>query len=417
MNIWILNHYATPATGSAGARHAILGHYLALSGHQVTVLAGDFMHAHYQACEIPAGRRWHDEWRRGVRFRFVRVRPFKSTAGRLRNMMSYAHNAPRATEGLGRPDVVIGSCVHLHAAAAAAELARRHRCQFVFEIRDVWPESLAEVGALSPWHPVYSYLKSIERRAFRRADGVLTVLPNLFEYCHERRVPRHRVCYAPNGVDPQFAVQCEAPPPESGPFVISFFGAHGRANGLRHVVDAARRVAAEPAGRDIRFQLVGAGPEKANLARRVSELGLGNVEMRDSVPRSELAALARKSHAFLFTLEPMQTLEKYGLSANKLFDYMAAARPVIFACRSSNNPVAEAQAGVSVRPADPVALSRAILDLRGENPARLRSMGRRGRAYVLARHNLANIAGRVEEFLYRLSRDNSTGRPRRLQAA
>ncbi len=399
MRIWIINHYAVPEVGAAGTRHAVLARFLAEAGQEVTVFASALPDGRHVTCKVPEGRRYTDLVEGRVRFRFVRTNPYCSLAGRFRSMLAFRHGVARSTDGLDPPDVVIGSCVHLHAADAGRRLARSLGVPFVFEVRDLWPDTLVDIGALSRLHPIYIYLKYIELRLYRDASAVITLLPGMASYLQGHGIPEGRIWYIPNGVDTDLFPE-PSPPPSGGPFTVSYFGAHGPANGLDTVVRAAALLKAR--GAPVRFRLVGDGNRKPALRDLAASLGLDNVAFLDPVPKRDLAPLAAESHAFVFHLTDMAVLRRYGISANKLFDYLLAARPVVFACASANNPVAEAGAGPSVPPEDPEALADAVASLVRTSEAERMAMGLRGRAWVREHHDLRRLAGRLAGHLANL---------------
>ncbi len=410
MNIWMLNHYATPERHGLSSRHAVLARHLQGRGHRVTVFASAIAHrANRPAATIPLpdGVLYKEELIESVRWRFVRTRPYSNTWQRLRNMHSFRTNVCRATAGLKRPDVIIGSCVHPYAVDAARRLAKRYRCKFVYEIRDIWPESLLDLGAITRWNPVYWDLRRIEKLAFRSADGVIVLFPGMQAYTDRHGVSRDRLCYLPNGIDPALYRSVQSPP-KSNPFVVSFLGTHGPANGLDTVVQVAARLQSESRG-DILIRLVGDGTRKDACMKMAQKLRLDNIEFREPVPKNELGPLAQASHAFLFCPTPRAAVERYGISPNKLFDYLVNARPIIFSCRSFNNPVEEARAGISVPPGDPDALARAIVELRDMPLEQRERMGINGRRYALEHHDLAKLAGRLEDFLCNLAGEAARG--------
>ncbi len=402
MRIWIINHYAAPKTGSLGTRHAVLAEQLQRQGHEAIIFAAALGHhsggAGAALADLAPEQLYGDQQIEGVPWRFIRVSPYANALQRLLNMRSFRRNLLRSVGDLSPPDVVLGSTVHPYAADAGLRLARRYGASFVYEVRDVWPESLADVGALSRRNPLYWHLRGLERKAFRAADGVVILFPGMQAYTQAHGVPPDRICYLPNGVDPSLYASV-GPPPKAQPFVVSFFGSHGPANGLMTVLDAAARLESDPRGQGILLRLVGDGTQKAALQEYAQRLHLKNVEFGDSVPKAQLATLAERSHAFIFCLRRMPVIAKYGMSANKLFDYLLWARPVIFACESYNNPVAEAGAGLSIAPEDAPALAEAIIQLRDASPAERDAMGQRGREYVLERHNLTQLGARLESFL------------------
>jgi glycosyltransferase involved in cell wall biosynthesis len=288
--------------------------------------------------------------------------------------------------------------VHPFAVDAGRKAACRARAAFVYQVRDLWPDTLIDLGAVPRWHPLCLYFRHIERAAFRAAHGVTGVMPGIVRYAMERGVPRERIWWLPNGVEPSLYPENDYPA-DAAPFILSYFGTHGSTNALRRVVEAAALIRDRGQGQDLLIRLVGDGPEKAALQRQAAELGLRNVEFLGPVPKAEVAQLAAKSHAFLFTLPVYRALTEYGLSSNKLFDYLAAGRPVVFACSSMNDPIAEAEAGISVASPDPILLADAILRLRSLPWDERRRMGASGRQYLLRQHDLAKIATQWDVFL------------------
>lgn len=393
--VWI-NHHAVPEQGAAGTRHAVLARFLSEMGHEVLIVASALPDGRHATVDLPAGVPHQDILEGPVRFRFVRTGPYSSLPGRLRSMIAFRTGVLRCPWDDLRPDVIIGSCVHLHAADAGRRLARRLGVPFVFEVRDLWPDTLVDIGAVSRLHPIYLYLKYLELRLYREASAVITLLPGMASYLKAHGIREDSVWYVPNGVDTDLFPE-PSPPPPDGLFTVSYFGAHGPANGLDTLVRAAAIL--RERGAPVRFCLVGDGNRKHALRELAASLGLDNVAFLDPVPKRELAPLAARSHAFVFHLKDMAVLRRYGVSANKLFDYLLAARPVIFACASANNPVEEAKAGVSAPPDDPEALAGAVLRLMETPESARTAMGLRGRAWVREHHDMRALARRLADRL------------------
>jgi glycosyltransferase involved in cell wall biosynthesis len=149
---------------------------------------------------------------------------------------------------------------------------------------------------------------------------------------------------------------------------------------------------------DVRFILIGDGPEKLKLIEMATQKNLPNIDFQAGVPKTEVMDRLARADALLFHLNDMPVL-RFGVSSNKLFDYMAAARPVIFACAAGNNPIAEAGSGLTIPPESPEAMANAILELKNM-PLRERvSMGIAGRAYVEENHSWDRLSLRFEELL------------------
>jgi glycosyltransferase involved in cell wall biosynthesis len=401
MNIWILNQYALPGNAAGGTRHAVLAKYLQRRGHSVTIFAANMRHTGGKAfAGAVVSRRVGavTELLDGVYWRFVPIRGYHSPLTRFLSMRSYRTQAIVAADGLATPDVIVGSCVHPYAVDAARCLAQRYQVPFVYEIRDIWPASLLDVGALSRWNPIYWQLRQLELRAFRQAQGVIGVCPGMKDYAAQHGVEASRFLYAPNGIDPE-VFSAANPAQAAQPFVVSYLGSQGPVNGLMTLVEAARRLQDKQLNVPLRIRLVGDGTDRPRLQRQVAEWGLRNVEFLAPVAKSEVVALCQSSQAFVYCHRPMPVVAKYGVSANKIFDYLAAARPIVFSCNSLNDPVRDAEAGISVPAGDAGSLAEAIARI-SMLPLRERQrLGANGRAYVLNHHNLASIAEQWESFL------------------
>ncbi|MCG8448719.1 MAG: glycosyltransferase family 4 protein [Pirellulales bacterium] len=400
MHIWMINHYAVPLGGKSGSRHAALAKYLRQAGHDITLFAASIAHGSNEtlnSTEFRGKAAYVEEQRDGVRWRFIRSKAHCNNFERFLLMRKFGADVLKSLQGLSKPDVVIGSCVHPYAVEAARRIARDLGIPFIYEIRDIWPESLVDVSGLSRWHPVYALFRRMEIKAFRDADGVIALLPGVRDYAARHGIDPSRTCYLPNGIDPAGYPELPAPQ-ERSLFRFSYFGAHGPANGLENVLLAAE-ILQKSCQEPIEIQFVGDGSEKKSLMAKADALGLENVCFKEPLAKSALRVEAEKSDGFLFNLKKLPIIEKYGLSANKLFEYLIHGRPIVFSCSSYNNPVAEADAGVSVPPQSPQALAEAMLALARTDSKAREQMGRRGREYALAHHDLSKLACKLADFL------------------
>jgi glycosyltransferase involved in cell wall biosynthesis len=395
--VWILNHYAQEPGGAGGTRHFHLAEYLESSGWQATVIAA--------SVELNSGRQRlrSDEAQRyeriaGVPFLWVHTPEYKGNGGgRMVNMLAYAWRAiqKRTTSELPHPNVVIGSSVHPFAAVAGVLLAYRFKVPFVFEVRDLWPQTLIDMGRLREGAFMTWALRKLELWLYRRAERIIVLLPRAWEYIVPLGIDRERIVWIPNGVDLSLFPTSEPRMQESpSPFTLMYFGAHGQANGLDNVLQAMKLVQ----GQHIRLRMIGDGPLKLALMAQARHLGLRNVSFEPSVPKSQIPSLAAEADAFVFNLIDAPVF-RYGISSNKLFDFMASERPVVFSCDSANNPVADAQAGLTVRAGRPDELADAILKIVAMSAADRRRMGSAGRAYVEQNHGFQQLSSRLAAML------------------
>jgi glycosyltransferase involved in cell wall biosynthesis len=172
-----------------------------------------------------------------------------------------------------------------------------------------------------------------------------------------------------------------------------FLGGFVSGNSLGTIIDAAAEL--KKRGRDdIRLLLIGSGQDRDAIMNRAKELGLDNVEFPPAVPKAEISKAMASADAFIYGLRDLP-MYRYGVSMNKVTDYLAAGRPIIFFGNSTYNPVAEAGAGFSVPPGDPAAVAKAIEELYTLSPQERKAMGERGRNYLLGHHNIPTLAERL----------------------
>jgi glycosyltransferase involved in cell wall biosynthesis len=299
------------------------------------------------------------------------------------------------TKAMRKPDIVIGSSLTLLAAFAAERLARRLCVPFVLEIRDLWPQTLIDMG-MPPRHPAVVGFGMIERYLYRNADKIVTLLPNASEYMVPRGARSNDITWIPNGVDVELMPSPQVLTPHDV-FTVMYAGSHGLSDALDSVLDAAGILNTEAPGRFC-FRFVGDGPNKPELRRRVETENIANVVFDEPVPRQQVFSTLQDADAFIITAKKTD-LYRYGISPNKLHEYMAAARPTIFAGNSHNNPIAEAAAGITVAPEDPRAIATAVKTLAAMSDDERWNMGLRARRYIEEHHDFTGLARRLERVL------------------
>lgn len=404
--IWIVNHYADGPDRPNGTRHFDLARQLVARGDSVTIFASGFSHVTRREERLSRGKLYSIGWFEGVRFVWLRTFPYAgNTWRRQANMLSFVASFLVVQAHFAHPDSIIGSTVHPFAALAARFVAKARGSTFLFEIRDLWPQTLVDLGAMRQGSAGERLLRGIEAHLVRSASVVISLLPGTEEYLRERGLPSNHVVYLPNGVDLAAfdAIMADDEPGADsaratlsainrlraeGRFVIGYVGSLGRVNGASLVVDAARRAEEQRPGA-IGLVVVGDGPERAALIRQA--VAGGPVVVAEPIPKRAVATVLRAFDGAVVhaTATPVY---RYGISFNKLFEYMAASRPVIFACATGQDPVQRVGAGLTVPPDDAAALAMAFLDLADSDPADRARMGERGRALVEREHSISVLA-------------------------
>ena len=394
---WV-NHFAvTPADGG-GTRHFEIGRELVRRGWSVTVAASDFnlQSRRYTRRAGAHSREVICEQVDGVDFRWFWAAPYWNNDWRRAwNWLSFSRSLLRWEPKGDRPDVVIGSSPHLFAALASERLARHWRVPFVLEVRDLWPESMVAVGRRKG--PAYYVLAWIARYLYARAERIICLARGTQTYLAGMGIDRAKLVYVPNGVDPDAFAPVERPGREV--FTVVYAGAHGPANGLDVVLDAAELVRSDER---IRFLFVGDGPAKHDLMTAARARGLSNVEFRGPVPKARMNEVFAEADAGLMVLRDAP-LFSFGVSPNKLFDYFAAGLPVVCNVPGEVATMVEAaRGGVQAEPGSAQSLVDAILRLASYSPEARAEMGRNARAWVAREHSRTVLADRLDAMLREL---------------
>ncbi len=414
--VWIVNHYADAPDRPKGTRHYDLARQLVASGKAVTIFAAGLSHVTGREERLARGQLYRTASYQGVQFVWVRTFPYRGNNWRRQvNMLTFLAAFLVVQTRFPAPDVVIGSTVHPFAALGGWIAARLRHAHFLFEIRDLWPQTLVDLGALREGSAGERLLRGIEAFLVRRASVVIALLPGLRAYLLERGLPVDHVVYLPNGVDlavfdaerfgalqtagqHRAAISTIESMRADGRFVFGYVGSLGRVNAVSVLVRAATIAEARAPGR-IALVCVGDGPERPSLERLAD--GSAAVALAPAVPKQIVPTILRSLDATVVhaTATPVY---RYGISFNKLFEYMAAARPVVFACVSAYDPVAATEAGVVVRPDDADALAGAFLQLADTPVEELARMGAAGRAYVEREHNVVGTGKILAALIDRL---------------
>jgi glycosyltransferase involved in cell wall biosynthesis len=391
--ILVLNHYALPRSAAGGTRHVEL--FGRLRGWDAKIIASDWNHL--------TGERMHPD---GI-YSTVRTTPYSGNGPmRVLNWVSYAAMAfVRGLRG-PRPAVVYASSPHMLTGLVGFCLARLRRARFVFEVRDMWPQVLADMGTLSEGSVPFRALQALERFLYRKADAAIALADGLREQMIEHGAPAARTHVVPNGPDPDDFV---APAPRDelrsryglNGTVIAYTGAHGPANGLDVVLDTAAELRAEHP--DVTFLLVGGGAEKERLVRRATHDRLSNVRFMDPVSKQEMPALLGAVDAGLLVFADKPIFARH-MSANKLYDYMAAGLPVISAVPGEGARYIErVGAGITVGPRE---LTAAVRKMLATTPDERRRLGHAGRCYITEHQSRSAMAAKLELILDRVSQSS-----------
>jgi glycosyltransferase involved in cell wall biosynthesis len=382
MHILLIHQAFAALDEPGGTRHHELARYLAGRGHKVTIIASPVSYltgTPLTPAPSPLGR--------GKEVRIIRVYTYralhKSFVHRIFSFFSFMASSFFAGLGVKNVDLVWGTSPPIFQGVTAWLLARLKGVPFLFEVRDLWPTFAIAVGVLK--NPLLIKMSLwLERFLYSHADRVMVNSPGYIAHVTERGA--RRVELVPNGADPQMFDPADAGAAFrsanhiENKFVVLYAGAHGMSNDLGVVLEAAKILQAVTVTSEVTVTFLGDGKEKPALQKRAADMGLANVLFLPPLPKAEMAAALAGADACLAILKP---IEEYKTTyPNKVFDYMAAGRPVVLAIDGVIRQVVEAaHCGIFAQPGDPAALAEAIRELAADKAAS-RRMGLAGRKYL-----------------------------------
>lgn len=379
--VLVLNHFAAPLGQPGGTRHVEL--FSKLSGWNYLIVASDRNHQTGERVPSEPG------------FRTVRTISYSSNGfRRILNWISYAVMAVLFSMRLKKFDIVYASSPHLLTGLAGWMIAKLRRVPFVLEIRDLWPKILVDMGQMAERNPVYIVLVALENFLYRQAEHIVVMAPGTQVELESRGFPTSKITYIPNGPDPEDfkpSAAREVLRERYGFDQITavYAGAHGPANGLDLLLDAAYQIRTLP----ISIVLVGSGVEKDRLIARAKRDHLENVRFMDPVPKSKIPDLLYASDIGLHVLADVELFQT-SVSPNKVFDYMAASLPIVTNCSGYvTRIVGEAECGIGVQPRN---LAEGIEKILSYDPT---ALGMSGYQWLLNNQTRLQMANRLSSAL------------------
>jgi glycosyltransferase involved in cell wall biosynthesis len=402
--ILIINHYAGSPIHGMEYRPYYLAREWVKTGHEVRIVAAGFSHVRSKQ---PTAEGKPIKFRSvesidGIEYAWYPAPLYKGNGiGRILNIWAFLRQVWADARRLvteSRPDVVIASSTYPLDIWIARRLARLAKAKLVYEVHDLWPLSPIELGGMSPRHPFIQLCQWAENTAYRDADVVVSMLPKVHEHMAEHGLDLRKLHIIPNGISPddwqgvgqvitgelaEYIKSSHA----HGNLIVGYAGSHGLPNALDTLLDAAKLLMDKP----IRFVLVGDGHEKVRLQRRVIDEKMTNVRMFDPIPKTQIPALLFELDITYIGWKRMP-IYRFGISPNKLMDYMMAGCPILHSVEAGNDPVADACCGLTVPPESPELIADGLLKLTELSSAERVAMGLRGQTYVKANHTYSVLA-------------------------
>ena len=399
MNILLINHYAGSDRYGMEYRPYYFAREWAKQGHNVRIIGATYSHVRRMQPKVAADVT--KEICQGFEYYWLKTPQYQGNGvGRIINILVFLWKLWFYSKALiqdFQPDCVIASSTYPLDVFVARRVAKKTGAKFVYEVHDLWPLTPMELGGYSKWNPFIMTLQFAEDYGYKRCDKVVSLLPCAKEYMVSRGLADDKFIHIPNGTDftdsyipdplPDSHLNLLAEYENSGKFLVGWAGTLSLSNKLEVFLEAIEKLKGQP----IEFFILGNGAEEQRLKELSRQLTLFNLHFLPAITKAQVPLFLDKMDA-LYVGFAKQSLYRFGVSPNKLMDYMRAEKPIVYAINSGNRPVDEAECGYSVEAEDAQAIADAILRMSQLTPEQRRNMGSKGGAYVKNHHDYSVLS-------------------------
>ena len=367
-------------------------------GHDVTILVAT--HSHIRQYNPQQTEDIKEESIDGIRYIWVKTPPYEGNGlGRIKNMFAFIQKTLYKASYFAKtyqPDAVIASSTYPSDNYVARKIAKLSKAKYIYEVHDLWPLSPIELGGMSKYHPFIATMQHGENFAYRKSDAIISMLPKTQEHMQSHGLDLKKWHYIPNGIVIKDWNNISKLKSEyvnifnelklKNKKIILYAGGHAISNSLNTIVESAKILSEN---KNIHFVFVGNGNEKDNLIESAKELK--NISFLDPIPKQQIPALLSFADILLITWNK-SPIYRFGISPNKIFDYMMAKKPIIHAVNAPNKFVDEANCGIDIEPENPKAIVNAINKLSSLSDSELKEMGQKGKEFILKNHDYKILA-------------------------
>lgn len=386
-NVWLINQYtSTPKLGGGGNRSYFIAKELVRNGHNVTLITSSYSHVPKRNYKID--NHFHFEKEENINLVVIKNVVYESGKSVLRilSMLIFwlkLYFLP--LKKITTPDIIIVSSISLLPILNAFRIKSiyKNKPKVILEIRDIWPLSLVALGGFSKYNPLLIFLSWIEKKAYIESDYITSVLPLANEHIYS--ITRSNVSFKhiSNGIH-LGSIQVEEPLSSEikgllpgGKFLIGYTGALGIANAMDNFIDLAVSNRNDP---NFYFVIVGDGYLKDSL--KMKAIGLDNILFLDRIPKAQVQSVL-KTFDLLYIAWHHSDIYKYGISANKIFDYMYSGKPILMVGNIRNTEIDIANCGKVIYSSDLIEVNKALKEFFNMSLDERKRYGNRGKDFIV----------------------------------
>ena len=408
MNILYIDHYAgSMSMGMEFRPYYMAKEWLAM-GHNVRIIGASISHLRKKQPKVK-----HDfeiQLIDGIEYQWICTGSYKGNGFKRAITMLvfisklWCHAKKIANDF--KPEIVITSSTYPLDSYAGYRIAKISRAKYIHEGHDLWPLTLTEIGGMSKWNPFIMLLEHGQHYAYSHAYKVISILPMACEHMLKHGLTcKENFIYIPNGIVIEDWEKTQNLPYEhtkllqelkkQGKFIVMYVGGHAISNSLDVLLDAADLTKRD---NSIAYVLIGNGTEKERLIALTLERGLNNVKLLPPVDKLSVPTALHNADA-LYIGAKSTSLYRFGVSMNKIYDYMMAAKPIIYGVDAANNDISEAECGITIKPDSPEAIVDAIKMIQYMSETERKDLGDKGRKWVIENCSYINLAKKFLNFI------------------
>ncbi len=390
--IWFINDYAGSRYHGMEFRNYYFAKEFVKMGYSVYIISATYMHLFKK---LPKDNKSYNfEEIDGINYVWVKVPKYKESTDKKRVIKWFVFTAKvflLPLKKMQKPDIIIASPMAPFLALPSFRLAKKFNAKFIYEVKDIWPLSIIELGNISPQNPLIRAMSWCEKFAVKKANFVVSSLQNYNEHLSKDLNINRDFTWINNGIDLDEMQQIMTLPEEitkqvpKDKFIVGYTGTIGIANALEYLLQAAKELQENS---DIAFVIVGDGKEKQRFK---SKYKLDNIIFIDSIKKEQVQSMLSLFDVCYIGWNK-ERLYEYGISANKIFDYMYSAKPIVHSYSGKSDIVTLAKCGITVNAQDVSAIKESILKLYNMPKEQRDALGKNGKEYVLEHFTYEKLA-------------------------
>jgi len=399
-NVWIITNSGGSPYHGPNMRVYYLARNFVKQGLNVSIISASFSHKYFNLPKVRDKINYENI--DGIIYCWIRTISYKKNKiKRIINYLQFAYKVGLYGHRLKlpEPDVIIASSPPPFITFPCYKIAKKFKAQFIFEVRDLWPLTIMELENLKWWHPMIIFMSYFEKLGYKKAKKVVSVLPKAKFYMESRGMDSSKFCYIPNGLDITTIERYKENLDYNiknkirqlkNKLIVGYTGFHGKNNCLKPLIKAAKII--QKKNKNIHFVLVGKGPKKEKLIKLSKEKKLNNITFLNTITKNQIQNILDFFNICYIGWKKRKSLNKYGTSPQKIFDYMYAGKPILNSTIEKDDLIKQANCGISTEAENPKAIAYGILKLTNIPEEQRKKMGQNGKKYLIANHDYAKLA-------------------------